>query len=67
MPLAARVQSQRDRSGVTSRPIGLVICPNCRVVMPRISLKPSEEENSLYEALHRCPQCSTETRRWIAL
>jgi RNase P subunit RPR2 len=64
MPLADRVQPQRDRNGSVSRPVGLVTCPNCRVVMPRISLRPSGEENSLNEAVHRCPQCGTETRRW---
>jgi hypothetical protein len=66
MPLAERAQPQRDRNGGTSRPVGLVTCPNCRVVMPRISLKPAEE-NDLNEAVYRCPQCRTETRRWIKL
>jgi hypothetical protein len=72
MPLAELVQPQRDnqpqrgKKGAIDRPIGLVTCPNCRVVMPRISLQPSQEEN-LHEAVYRCPQCGTETRRWIAL
>ena len=71
MPLAELVQPQRDnqpqrgKKGAIDRPIGLVTYPNCRVVMPRISLQPSQEEN-LHEAVYRCPQCGTETRRWIA-
>jgi DNA-directed RNA polymerase subunit RPC12/RpoP len=47
-------------------PIGQVTCPNCRVVMPRISLK-TDEGNSLSEAVYRCPRCKTETTRWIKL
>jgi transposase-like protein len=49
------------------RPIGLVTCPNCRVNMPRVRLKESESDKKLCEATYRCPQCETETRRWIAL
>jgi Zn finger protein HypA/HybF involved in hydrogenase expression len=64
MPLAELVQPQRDKKGAIDRPIGLVTCPNCRVVMPRISLQPSQEEN-LHEAVYRCPQCGTETRRGL--
>ena len=47
-------------------PIGQVTCPNCRVVMPRVSLKNGEEKD-LNEAVYRCPKCSTETRRWIKI
>lgn len=47
-------------------PIGQVTCPNCRVVMPRISLK-VDEGNRLNEAVYRCPRCNTETMRWITL
>ena len=47
--------------------IGLVTCPNCRVDMPRIGLKETETDQNLCEATYRCPQCATETRRWIAL
>ena len=66
MPLAEVVQPQRDKNRAIGRPVGLVTCPNCRVEMPRISLQPSEEAN-LHEGVYRCPQCGTETRRWIAL
>jgi hypothetical protein len=66
MPLAELVQPRRDRNGAASRPIGLVTCPNCRVVMPRISLQPWDAEN-LHEAIYRCPRCEAETRRWIKL
>jgi hypothetical protein len=66
MPLAELVQPQQDKNRAVGRPVGVVTCPNCRVEMPRISLQPSEEAN-LYEAVYRCPQCGTETRRWIAL
>jgi hypothetical protein len=48
------------------RPIGLVTCPNCRVDMPRVGLRDTESNNKLHEATYRCPQCETETRRWIA-
>jgi Zn finger protein HypA/HybF involved in hydrogenase expression len=44
--------------------IGQVTCPNCRVVMPRISLQ-TNGGSSLHEAVYRCPQCETETTRWI--
>lgn len=47
-------------------PIGQVTCPNCRVVMPRVSLKNGEEKD-LNEAVYHCPKCSTETRRWIKI
>ena len=67
MHLAGLTERQRDMNGGISRkPVGQVTCPNCRVVMPRISLQPSDAEN-LYEAVHRCPKCETETRRWIKL
>lgn len=49
------------------RPIGLVTCPNCRVDMPRVGLKEPESDEKLREATYRCPQCATETRRWIAI
>jgi hypothetical protein len=35
--------------------------------MPRIGLKDTESDEKLREATYRCPQCETETRRWIAL
>jgi hypothetical protein len=60
MPLAELVQPQRDnqpqrgKKGAIDRPIGLVTYPNCRVVMPRISLQPSQEEK-LHEAVYRSP------------
>ena len=63
MPLAEPVQLTDS----IKPPIGLVTCPNCRVGMPRISLRPTQGENSLNEALYRCPRCKTETRRWIKL
>ena len=66
MALAENVKPQRDRNGGSGRPVGLVTCPNCKVEMPRISLQPSEEAN-LHEAIYHCPQCGTETRRWISL
>jgi hypothetical protein len=56
MPLAESVQPQRDKNSGNTRPVGLVTCPNCRVVMPRISLKLAEEENDLNEAGYRCPK-----------
>jgi len=63
MQLAEMVEN-----GVMSRkPVGLVTCPNCRVVMPHISLKSLEDEKDLNEAVYRCRQCETETRRWIKL
>jgi hypothetical protein len=64
MPLAEPVQRI---DGPIRRSLGLVTCPNCRVEMPRISLKAADEENQLSEALYRCPRCQTETRRWIKL
>ena len=45
-------------------PLGLVTCPNCCVVMARISLNGSEH-GALHEAVYRCQKCETETRRWI--
>ena len=66
MPIAA-IRSQADRSGGGQQPIGLVTCPNCRVVMPRVAIKQSDKVMALSEALYRCPRCDTETRRWIAL
>jgi hypothetical protein len=52
---------------VIRKPIGLVTCPNCQVVMPRISLKILEDRRDLNEGVYRCPRCKTETRRWIKL
>jgi hypothetical protein len=48
------------------KPVGQVTCPNCQVTMLRISLKRLEDENQLHEAVYRCPQCNTETKRWMA-
>jgi len=68
MHLAGLTERQRDMNGGISRkPVGQVTCPNCRVVMPRISLKSLEDKRDLNEALYRCPKCETETRRWIKL
>jgi transposase-like protein len=61
MPLAELVQS----TDTMTPPVGVVTCPNCRVPMPRISLKPSRAD--LNEAVYRCPRCETETMRWIKL
>ena len=35
MPLAESVQPQRDKNSGNTRPVGLVTCPNCKVVMPQ--------------------------------
>ena len=43
MVLAERVQPQHD-PGSVGRRVGLVTCSNCRVLMPRISLRPSDEQ-----------------------
>ena len=67
MALAQLVRHRREMSGDVNRPVALVTCPNCLVLMVRISLKSSESEKSLHEATHRCPRCATETRRWIKL
>jgi hypothetical protein len=48
-------------------PVFQVTCPNCRIDMPRIGLKDTESDKNLREATYHCPQCETETRRWIAL
>jgi hypothetical protein len=67
MALAQLVRHRRETSGDVNQPVGLVTCPNCLVLMVRISLKSSESEKTLHEATHRCPKCSAETRRWIKL
>jgi hypothetical protein len=54
-----------ERLSNTSQQVGLVTCSNCRVLMPRISLRGMEIEKGLNEAVYRCPQCNTETKRWI--
>jgi hypothetical protein len=54
-----------QRADTITSPVGVVTCPNCRVVMVRISLKPAQAD--LNEANYRCPRCQTETRRWIKL
>jgi DNA-directed RNA polymerase subunit RPC12/RpoP len=65
MPLAEPVQRI---DGPIRRSLGLVTCPNCRVVvMPRISVKLADKENHLNEALYRCLRCHAEARRWIKL
>ena len=46
--------------------IGQVTCPNCRVIMPRISLE-ADHGDGLHEAVYRCPLCKTEMMRWIKL
>jgi hypothetical protein len=65
-PAAIQRLTELNR-GIGQRPVGLVTCPNCMVVMPRVSLKSSEAEKTLCEAIYRCPRCDAETRRWIAL
>jgi hypothetical protein len=57
---------QRSRKESGPKPVGLVTCPNCRVVMARVSLKGSEDP-ALYEAAFHCPKCAAQTRRWIKL
>jgi hypothetical protein len=63
--LAERQYDAND--DIIRKPIGLVTCPNCQVVMPRISLKVLADQKDLNEGLYRCRQCETETRRWIKL
>jgi hypothetical protein len=46
--------------------VGLVTCPNCRVTMRRIVMKPVKGEAELREALYQCPLCDTETTRWVS-
>lgn len=41
-------------STVRRKPIGQVTCPNCKVEMPRISLK-TDEGNRFNECTYRCP------------
>jgi hypothetical protein len=48
-------------------PVGQVTCSNCRVLMPRVSLKTLDGEDTLQEAVYHCPRCDTETRRFIAI
>ena len=57
---------QRSRKEFGPKPVGLVTCPNCRVVMARVSIKGSEDAD-LCEAAFRCPKCGAQTRRWIKL
>jgi hypothetical protein len=61
--LKPRVTSDRT---VRQGQIGQVTCSNCRIVMHRISLK-TNHSDGLNEAVYRCPQCKTETMRWIKL
>lgn len=42
-PAAIQRLTELNR-GIGQRPVGLVTCPNCMVVMPRVSLKSSEAE-----------------------
>jgi hypothetical protein len=48
-----------------SEEVGLVTCPNCRVAMRLVFIRPVEGESCLNEAAYRCPRCDAETRRWI--
>jgi predicted RNA-binding Zn-ribbon protein involved in translation (DUF1610 family) len=50
--------------GPTS-PIGQVTCPNCLVVMIRVSLGKPDESSHLRTATYRCSRCGTQTVRWI--
>jgi len=54
-----------DRPGATDNSIGLVTCPNCRVTMRLLGMKPVKGEAELREAAYRCPQCDAETTRWV--
>jgi hypothetical protein len=63
----AMVVIRADQPRPESVPIGQVTCPNCRVAMPRVSLKSSGVEKNLQEGVYRCPRCDTETKRWIKL
>jgi hypothetical protein len=56
--------TQHDIRSDAGRPTGMVACPNCRVEMPRISLRASEAEKSLREAIYHCPRRGAETKRW---
>jgi hypothetical protein len=55
-----------DRARSTDSAIGLVTCPNCRVTMRLLAMKPVQGEDELREAAYRCPRCDAETKRWIA-
>jgi hypothetical protein len=46
-------------------PIGQVTCPNCLVLMSRISLGEADEQTGLRTATYRCPRCEAQTTRWI--
>lgn len=67
MPLAQLLRHRREIGGDVNQPVGLVTCPNCLVLMARISLKSLPSEKTLHEATYRCPRCGAETRRWIKL
>jgi rubrerythrin len=54
---------QRPESG-SAHPIGIVTCPNCRVMMARVSLK-RLDGTVFNEATFRCPKCQAETRRFM--
>jgi hypothetical protein len=54
-----------DRPGAADNSIGLVTCPNCRVTMRLLAMKPVKGETELREAAYRCPQCDAETTRWV--
>jgi hypothetical protein len=66
MQLVKKRLAEPQRGERVHEPVGLVTCPNCRVVMPCISRKGLEDEKGLHEAVYRCPQCGTETKRWTS-
>jgi hypothetical protein len=44
--------------------VGLVTCPNCQVLMPRVSLQAPENGKTLRKAVYCCPRCGAQTGRW---
>ena len=64
--LAECTKLLNENSPELRSPIGQVTCPNCQVAMSRIALKSSDGEQSLNEAIYRCPECEAETKRWIS-
>jgi hypothetical protein len=63
---ARRLKLMVDRSSEEQGPpIGQVTCPNCLVLMSRISLGSADPQTGLQTATYRCPKCETQTSRWI--
>jgi hypothetical protein len=67
MPPSPLTRRQSGMHVEVCQQVGLVTCPNCQVLMPRISLEAPEAGNALRKALYRCPRCGAETARWIVL